>query len=735
MTRARFLTLCAAAFGFALAVAAMPLWLRAAPAGQLPGFMKAHDLDARAAYRFMLSLFALPLATAFVMRPLIARLIEGRRWAANGAAAAMLGALWVSLITPRLTWVAIPALLVIVACTLLRRYDANFSRADAVLLPTIATVWVALLDLTTFGPDQVLVLATLLVFAVRLLVRNPLCFAFAPLGIVLQTPFFARDERHAGWPSIAIALLTPFVLRFFGAPKRLRAILAFVIYPIVAYGYATATSLYATEGKMRVDFFEDMQHVAPAGEMLRGEKPYRDVIPPHGLIQDALFDYAALKSGPVTIGRALKIRGVVTGLNAVLVYALAAVASGSAELGILCFFLAIPFGAAGGTVRMIPAMTALTLVVAAVRRGTTRGFFWAGVVFVIAGLTSIDFGFYTLVIILWAGWRAGPTLRALRAAAVGAIAAGVPVAIALGVYGILPDLFQVTLGEVATWGPVYALPPYTAPAGLNQFRFFPEAILGAFDKSSYLYVLWIVTLLGLAATLAFGLKAKGRKRRALEVLVIIAGYVVVCGISYAERHHQAFTTALPPLAVAATWRLFRARSPQLRAAAPLALAILLMIAQPTYHIAIAASLRRVDGPLEKEWVEIPEIPRAAGAYFRQSHADDVRNAKRYLDALGPDATFFDFTNRGLLYFLLDRDMPIRQVEVAFYESEARQKEVINAIERNPHVVAALMPVDDVANAVDGIPNRVRAPLVYQYIEQHFTPDRQEGALMFWKRKR
>ncbi|HKO55928.1 MAG TPA: hypothetical protein VJ276_08620, partial [Thermoanaerobaculia bacterium] len=182
------------------------------------------------------------------------------------------------------------------------------------------------------------------------------------------------------------------------------------------------------------------------------------------------------------------------------------------------------------------------------------------------------------------------------------------------------------------------------------------------------------------------------------------------------------------------WRLFRARSPLLRAAAPLFVAALIMIAQPTYHVAIAASLRRFDGPLEKEWVEIPDVPRAAGAFFRQSSADDVRNARRYLDALGPDATFFDFTNRGLLYFLLDRDMPIRQVEVAFYESEARQREVIAAIERNPRIRAALVPVDDNANAVDGVPNRVRAPLVWQYLETHFIPDRQEGELMFWKRK-
>ncbi|MBV9495741.1 MAG: hypothetical protein JOZ54_15955 [Acidobacteria bacterium] len=746
MTRARFLTLCAAAFGLAISISLLPLWMQPAPAGQAPGYMTAHDLDARASYRFLFSLFVLPLGVAFAMRPAIGRLVEGRRWASNGAAAAMLGACWISLITPRWTWVVLPALAAIAACLLLRRFDARFSRADVVLLPTVATVWIALLDRTPKGPDQVLALAVLIVLAVRLAVAwmprdlpPALCFALAPLALVLQTPFFARDERHAGWPSLLIALLTPFAMRLFVrdsplARKRLRIALAFAIYPIAAYGYASATSVFSTEGKVRVDFFEDMQHAVPASEMLRGEKPYRDVIPPHGLIQDALFDYAALKSGPVTMGRALKVRGLVTGLHAVLIYALTAAATGSAELGILTFFLAIPFNAAGGPVRSLPALATLTVLASALRRRNPRAFFWAGVLFVIAGLTSLDYAFYALIALLWAALRCARRWEALRWAAIGAVAAGIPVAIALAAYGILFDLFRVTFGEIATWGPAYALTPFGAPEGLQRFRFLPEAILGAFDKSSYVHVLWTLTLLGFAAALGFGIRSKGRRRALSEAMLVLAVFIIICGLSYAERQHHKYLNAVPPLAVAVTWRLFRARSAQLRVFGPLLAVALVMIAQPTYHIAIAASLRRVHGPLEAQWVEIDDVPRATGALFRQTDADVVRAAQRYVATLGPDDTFFDFTNRGLLYFLLDRDMPVRQVEVAFYESEKLQREVIAAIERNPHVRAALVPANDGANAVDGVPNRDRAPLVWQYLETHFEPDRTEGELVFWRRK-
>src|SRR5205085_4851677 len=117
------------------------------------------------------------------------------------------------------------------------------------------------------------------------------------------------------------------------------------------------------------------------------------------------------------------------------------------------------------------------------------------------------------------------------------------------------------------------------------------------DRSSYLYVIWIVTLIALAATLAHGIRAGRRRRAALEPLVIIAAYVIVCGIPYAERHHLSFLSTLPPLAMATVFRMRRARAPLVRAAAPIVVLMLLMIAQPPYHIAIAGWLRRpAEGP-------------------------------------------------------------------------------------------------------------------------------------------
>jgi len=39
-----------------------------------------------------------------------------------------------------------------------------------------------------------------------------------------------------------------------------------------------------------------------------------------------------------------------------------------------------------------------------------------------------------------------------------------------------------------------------------------------------------------------------------------------------------------------------------------------------------------------------------------------------------------------------------------------------------------------ATALDGIPMRMRAPLVWQYLQSHFVPAFQEGDVVFWRRK-
>jgi hypothetical protein len=740
----------AAIWGFAIAVALLPMWLGPPAPGQLPGYATAMGLDARAPMRFILGLILIPLLWTYALRPLLAILgrDDTRAWARNAFVSAAIGILWFGLITHSIAWVLIAPSLVLVVTLAMRRVDADFSRHDLILLPVLASVNLALLDLMSRTVDQTLILAAAIVFAVRLAVipirRNGLppamCFALAPLGLALQSSFNSYDIRHSPWGPLAFAIVTPLLLRVLirdtpATRTRIRAALRYVIYPLAAYAYLSATSQLAAEGMPRADLFEDQQHIVPAAEMLRGEKPYRDIIPAHGFVQDALLDYAAFRAGPVTLGRALKFRGVISGTIIIAHYALVAVATGSPEVGLASTFLAMLLGTAGGSIRIFPAVVTLAFIACAFRRRDPRWLAAAGAGVVICILTSLDHGAYMLLTLFIAALRfRGGRKRAFTFSAIGGGVAAIVAFAAMAVYGIAADFIRVTLFEIASLGPVYTLTPFSAPPSLEKIGFLPEVLGALFDKSAFLYVFWPLMLLCVILAITSKATLTPRRRGQREAFLIIGIFGVITAISYAERHHLLWIFVAAPLISITIFRLFHSRTPLARAAAPVVVLIALMMAQPTAHIAITGALRRMRGSMEKDWQEM-SLPRAQGALSRTSDAAVVDIVGRYAAShLNPDETWFDFTNRGNLYFLLDRDCPIRQIEVAFYETTERQREVIARIEQNPRIRFALIPGDPDTTAVDAVGNRVRAPLVYAYLQEHFTPDYEEGGVVFWRRK-
>jgi len=745
------LRLSAAIWGFAIAISLLPLWLGPPAPGQLQGYAKALGFDARAPMRFMLGVILIPLLWTFALRPLLTILgrDDTRAWARNAFASAAVGVLWFVVITRSLAWVLIAPALVLAVVLALRKVDAHFTRHDLILLPVLAMVNLALLDLLPRSVDQVLLLAAGTVFAVRIGTATfrgntglppAMCFALAPLGLALQSSFNRYDIRHSPWWPLVFAIVTPVLLRALvrdtpAIRARIRGALRYVVYPLAAYAYLSAASQISAEGLPRADLFEDQQHMVPAAEMLRGEKPYRDIIPPHGLVQDALFDFAAFRTGPVTLGRALKIRGVISGTIIIAHYALVAAATGSPEVGLASTFLAMLFGTAGGPIRVLPAIATLAVMAYAIRRRDPRWLAIAGAGVVVCVLTSLDHGAYVLLTLFVAALRfRDDRKRAFTFALAGGGFAAIIAFTAMALYGIAADFVRTTLFEIAPLGPIYTLGPFDAPEAMQRVSNIPEVLGAVLDKSAFPYIFWPVMMLLVVAALTSTATLKPRRRARREAFLIVAVYGVLTAISYAERHHLLWQFVAAPLISIGIFHLFRSRLPQARAAAPAMIVLALMIAQPTAHIAITGSLRRTHGPTESGWQELA-LPRARGALIRASDAALIDIVQRYVAShLKPAETWFDFTNHGNLYFLLDRDCPIRQVEVAFYETEERQREVIGRIEQNPHIRFALMPGDPDTTAVDNVPNRRRAPLVYAYLQEHFTPDYEESGVIFWRRR-
>jgi hypothetical protein len=746
------LRLGAAIWGFAIAISLMPFWLGPPPPGQLPGYAASIGLDARAPMRFVLTLIFVPLLWTFALRPILTILgrDDARAWARNAFPFAAIGILWFVIIDRNLAWVLIAPAIVLAVSLAMRRFDARFTRGDLILLPVLATTYLALLDLSSRSVEDALLLSALLVFLVRIAIvplrrtkalPASLCFALAPIGLALQSSFNSYDFRHSPWAPLALVVISPLLLRALirdsiATRARFRAALRYVIYPLAAYAYLSATSQIAAEGMPRADLFEDQQHVVPAAEMLRGEKAYRDIIPAHGFVQDALVDYVAFRTGPVTLGRALKFRGVVSGTIIIAHYALVAAATGSPEVGLASTFLAMLLGTAGGSIRLLPAIATLALIAYALRRRDPRWLAAAGAGVVVCILTSLDHGAYTLIALLIAVIRfPADRKRAFISAAVGGGAAAIVAFAALALDGIAIDFVRVTIFEIASLGPVYTLDVFDAPAALERINNVPEVLGALLDKSSWLYIFWPVMMLLVVAAVTSKTVMTPRRRAHREAFLIIAIYGVLTAISYAERHHLLWLFVAAPLITIAIFRLFRSRNPIARSFAPALVILVLMIGQPTAHIAITGALRRAHGPIDPDPRELA-LPRARGALTKSGDAAVIEVVQRYVAShLQPNETWFDFTNRGNLYFLLDRDCPMRQVEVAFYEAEERQREVIRRIEQNPRIRFALMPPEPMDNtAVDGVPNRVRAPLVYAYLQTHFTPDHEEAGVNFWRRK-
>ena len=725
------LALSFALWGLCIAIAMSSLLRRPAPPDQPISVATLSNIDARGSMRWMFCLLLFPMVLPAVLRPVTRRLAEGEAWARNVTIAAPLVTLALIAIHQSVPWAIVPCGVVVLACLLLRTHELQFTRRDFVLLPAFLAVLVALVDrFPQLAAHQHALLAAMLVLALRIgvaFIRSPLppalAFVLAPLGLVLQTGFFGRDQRYFGWHALAFVVVTPFVLRLFLRRERLAVrFLTLVTLPLALYAYANATSATTAFGKPRVNYFEDGHPLVPASEYLRGELPYRDILPGHGLIEDGLFDYLVFRTGDVTVGRTLKTRDIVGHLNAMALYALAFAATGSAEAAFLTVLLSIMTGTFTPTIRTLVPVAALAMMAAGLRTRRRRWFLWAALTTVLSCAMSLDYGFYTVGALGLAMFLGG--LRStIRPVAIGLAAGAVPLFGTFAALGILDDFFRGTLVEIPAASTAYRLGFFRAPEAMQQHASFPEVLTVLLRPEVYQNLVWVAIVVGLGAALT------RRWSRRVQPLLVLAFWVALAGISFAYRFNHYFGMIAVVLLAGWIFRLVRRRSPW--AIAVIAGAIIL--ARPTEHLGGVGMLRAARGTPPPDWVEIRDIPRARGALWHVRDATAIHDVQKYLSlTLQPHETFFNFSDTAILHYVMRRDWPIREYEMAYIQSEEKQREVIRILESNQHIRAALMREGDWS--IDWIPNAKRAPLVHQYLLEHFEPDFEQGHVTFWRRK-
>lgn len=512
--------------------------------------------------------------------------------------------------------------------------------------------------------------------------------ALIPIALALFFLLLPLAPRHPQWALLLACAITA-ALRFW-RPVRIPAagyaMLVFV-YPLFLLGLRSAP---------HADFYEDGHDFAVAAEMSRGEAPYRDIVPLHGLASDGGISFLAMETIGGDAGTLLTARRVIGALNLVAIFCLAFAATGIAEAGFLAALLGVMlFPPETIFVRTIPSLFALACGAAGVRLRSRRWWIAAGALGAIAPLFGLEFAAYTLGALGLMALR----VRAWRPLGAGLLAGGIPSALFL-IAGSHGAAFKAIFREV-----------------------FDRAayVIGPLDLHAPELWLWGA----IAIVTCGGLTRKGTRG---DALWLIGSWSALAIVSYAERRHLFFLFVASAFVVVAATRLPRGFAPAFAIAVTVA-------ARPAAHLFdVAVPLRLSHGVPAGSDVPLSGLPRARGALFAPELVAPIGSAHRFMTTLAPDATFFDFTNSATLYYLFDRDCPIRFFELPMAESRAAQEKVIAAIERNPRVRAALVEFPGHWNAIDGVPNRERAPLVWQYLQQRFTPAFSENGVVFLVRK-
>jgi hypothetical protein len=682
-----------ALYGFSVAVALAPrVAFRSRPGELVSALTLAGYSPRTVVLQFALGLLLTGLFAILGQR--VARLLLPYRWAAASYTGAMLSAPLVLMGFGNLRHVLLigAAAAAIVA---LRKRDPHFERGDLVLIPVTLSCYMAFLDLGIGNtPVAALLRAAMAMFALRLIVRASEPFVPAALALVAQVGWLPRPI--AGAVALVVLIGAPLVF----AKVRLR-LPRRVVYPIVVFAYPLA--VLGTPLPVAANFFEDGHNVPVAYEMLRGEKPYADIIPTHGLITDGVLDFVAMKFFGVRSLRTFLVDRMVVGtLSSVAIYCLVLAATGSAEIGLLGAFLAFTlFSGSALWMRPSAAMFALAATVAGTHLRSRRWFVGAGALLVLAYLVSVDFAVYSAIVALVAAIR----LRALRELAIGLAAALVPLLLVFAIFGFAVDFLRVNVAEVFGGHDAGYRQLLELPAGLRS-----PALLHHLP-SNIEPMLWMVALIASCVALA---RSPLRARRD-DGFALIGLWMALAAAAYVRRGNFQFFAVAAPCLATALWTLSR----YAKTVATVLIVGVVLLAEPFRHVIEVIPRLRATKP---------------AAMWDETTTNSIHAARHFVESrLKPGETYVDFTNAALLYPILGRDLPLRQVIVGSYESEEAQAEVIARLERNRRVRAALIAFPGTDQNVDGVPNSARAPRVWKYLQTHFQPAFEEAGVVFWVR--
>ena len=461
-----------------------------------------------------------------------------------------------------------------------------------------------------------------------------------------------------------------------------------------------------------VDMFHDGEHLTPALQMKAGARPYRDIFYLHGIGTDGGLDALVLGNPPSPA----RVRRMYTILNAAAIALLVPIAAEvCATSGGVAFAALLSIAALGaGQVKVFPYFRLVPILIAAwallrfAKNGRLGALFVAVAASSLGILWSLDTGTYALAatgVLLIIGMRRMPRGREL----------GVVVA-ALALPFLILLILRADVRQFCVDSFVLIPRAIDAVWSLPAPKLWPLTFEGA---------RYYVPLVFYGFLLALGLRAPSLTQRRIAILAIFSIILFRTAAGRVSWSHTRYAMPLLGIAIVA----FLLEPLVRRRAWVTAVAVALPFA---FLLEVGPNVR--DGSkLIAEWRKrqshegmVPYPFRTGkGIYTYPADAKDLAALNGFVESLGPDATFLDFSGERALHYFLERRPPIRCPDINMLSSPTLLAEAMAGLNANPPS-CVIVEGTKVFREFDGVPYEVRVPDLARWIESRYPYRHQIG---------
>ncbi len=473
-----------------------------------------------------------------------------------------------------------------------------------------------------------------------------------------------------------------------------------------------------------VDLFHEGEQLASGSAWMRGGVPFRDFVFVHGFLEDpGRAVLGRMLFGP-TVESVRRLDRVFSGIGWAAFYFLAlAVLRSPAAAALLALYGMQGRLAVDPTSRTMVADMALAVFAFSLDPGRSRSWHVAsGLLAGLAPYLAIDTGLTAAVstagtaVLLLTGSDGRSRRRQVRAFFIGM---AVPVfggLLVMAVSGVLMPLIRHEVLLASSFAHAYSRPVFP-PGTIEELR--------------GLYLTPLAAAACLSSLLLSVLRKRFQATDFLLVLLAAANSVLfIRGIDRADPSHLAFAQHFAGLALVALLLKYANRG-----------AAIAWVASGLFFVDPRAGLIFRDGkPIEQildvtAWVDQgPQegrrqcaVPTVGRIYISDEQATEIESLSAFIASRLPaGSTFYDFTNNGALYFLLDRPNPTRYPQVWLAVDPDQQREVISSLQAEPPPLV-FYRCGKRLDALDNIDNSLRHHLISSHLLRYYRPSAAVGS--------